>query len=41
MIVALTMSNPIKVGNIIILGQYASQNNSVLSKLKVMPKNCA
>jgi hypothetical protein len=35
------MFHPIKVGYIIIFSQYASQNNSVFSKLKVVPKNCA
>jgi hypothetical protein len=39
--VALTTFHPIKVGYIIVLGQYVSQNNNVLSKLKIMPKNCA
>jgi hypothetical protein len=38
---ALTMPHPTKTGYKIILGQYASQNNSVLSKLKGEPKFCA
>jgi hypothetical protein len=41
MTIALTMLHLIKVGYIIVLGQYASQNNCVFSKLKVVAKNCA
>jgi hypothetical protein len=41
MTIALAMPHPIKVGYIIVFSQYASQNNNVLSKLKVVPKNCA
>jgi len=41
MIYALTMLHPTKVGYTIFLGQYVSQNNNVLSKLKGEPKICA
>jgi hypothetical protein len=41
MIVPPTMPHPTKLRYAIVLGQYASQNNSVISKLKIVPKFCA
>jgi hypothetical protein len=41
MIIAPTMFHPTKARYIIGFGQYVSQNNNVISKLKVMPKICA